>query len=47
MKSVRINRKAYNALLEWKSKMASRYALLVEGARRVGKTYLIKDFIQN
>ena len=46
MKNVSIKRKAYSALMEWKRTMASRYAILVEGARRVGKTYLIKDFVQ-
>lgn len=30
-------RKAYAQMLEWKSTLADRYALLIEGARRVGR----------
>ena len=33
-------RKAYAAMLDWKNNLADKYALLVEGARRVGKTCL-------
>lgn len=39
-------RKAYGQMLEWKRTMAGRYALLVEGARRVGKTHLIRRFVE-
>lgn len=38
------NRKAYLELLDWKSKLAGKYAVLVEGARRVGKTFLLQYF---
>ena len=31
-------RKAYNRLIEWKEKYADRYAVILEGARRVGKS---------
>jgi hypothetical protein len=31
-----MKRKIYNKLLEWKKESADKYALLVEGARRVG-----------
>ena len=37
-------RKAYSQMLEWKRSLAGRYALLVEGARRVGKTHLVREF---
>lgn len=40
-------RKAYAEMLEWKQNLADRYALLVEGARRVGKTCLVKRFAAN
>ena len=30
-------RKAYDKLVEWKNKYADHYAVLLEGARRVGK----------
>ena len=39
-------RKAYAQMLDWKSNLADKYALLVEGARRVGKTYLVRDFVE-
>lgn len=40
-------RKAYDKMIEWKNNLAPRYALLVEGARRVGKTHLIKRFAEH
>ena len=39
-------REIYRQLLDWKRSMAGRYALLVEGARRVGKTCAIKRFAE-
>ena len=38
------SRKAYAEMLEWKKKLAGKYALLIEGARRVGKTHLVRTF---
>lgn len=40
-------RKLYGKLLEWKIKYAERYAILVEGARRVGKSTLVEEFAKN
>lgn len=37
-------RKAYNDLLKWKKESNGSSAILVEGARRVGKSYLVKFF---
>lgn len=37
-------RKCYQKLLEWKSSSQGATALLIEGARRVGKTTLAKEF---
>lgn len=38
-----LKRKAYNKLLDWKSSQHSkRKALLVTGARQVGKSYLVR-----
>lgn len=37
-------RKAYSELLEWKEKYAGRYAVLLEGARRVGKSTIAEQF---
>lgn len=39
-------RKAYAEMLDWKSRLADRYALMVEGARRTGKTSLLKKFVE-
>lgn len=38
-------RKAYDEMLDWKNRLADKYALLVEGARRVGKSFLVSDFV--
>lgn len=41
-----LQRKAYDDFLKWKS-APDRRALLVTGARQVGKTYLIREFGRN
>lgn len=41
------NRKAYSKLLEWKNQSHGESAMLIEGARRVGKSYLSKRFAEN
>ena len=40
-------RKAYQVLLKWKKESNGETALLVEGARRVGKSTLVRQFAQN
>ena len=40
-------RKVYDQLLEWKKKYSSKYAALLEGARRVGKSTIAETFAQN
>ena len=40
-------RKAYDELLEWKDKYAGKYAVLLEGARRVGKSTIAEQFAAN
>lgn len=40
-------RKIYNELLEWKKNYADNYACLIEGARRVGKSTIAKEFAKN
>ena len=37
-------RKAYDKLLEWKHNYSDRYAVLLEGARRVGKSTIAENF---
>ena len=40
-------RKVYGKLLEWKEKYADSYAVLLEGARRVGKSTIAEQFAAN
>ena len=40
-------RKAYTKLLEWKEKYAEKYAVLLEGSRRVGKSTIAEHFAKN
>ncbi len=42
--TVNIKRKLYAKLLHWKERSQGKSALLIEGARRVGKTYLAREF---
>lgn len=42
-----LKRKAYGRLLEWKRKRSGSTALLIEGARRVGKSTLAEEFGRN
>lgn len=39
-----MKRKIFDALLQWKNSECGRVALLVEGARRVGKSYIVEAF---
>lgn len=41
------NRKVYDKLLEWKKLYSDRYAVLLEGARRVGKSTIAESFAKN
>lgn len=40
-------RKVYDQLLEWKEKYSDRYSVLLEGARRVGKSTIAESFAKN
>lgn len=40
-------RKVYDKLVEWKREYADRYAVLLEGARRVGKSTVAENFAAN
>ena len=42
-----LKRKAYDRLLEWKKNRNGKTALLIEGARRVGKSTLVEEFGRN
>lgn len=37
-------RKLYAEMLEWKKQWQGKYALLVKGARRVGKSTIVEEF---
>ena len=39
-----MKRKIYDEMLKWKQAGAGRVALLIDGARRVGKSYIVEDF---
>ena len=42
-----MKRKIYDVLVNWKREHAARYALLIEGARRVGKSWIVREFAKN
>lgn len=42
-----MKRKIYNDLLRWKNEAQGRCALLIEGARRIGKSYIVEEFAKN
>lgn len=44
MEAILFKRKAYEKLLRWKQESNGKTALLVEGARRVGKSTLVEQF---
>lgn len=42
-----LKRKIYDELLKWKREKNGSTALLVEGARRIGKSYIVEEFARN
>ena len=40
-------RKIYNQMLQWKHERDGKTALLVKGARRVGKSTIVEEFARN
>lgn len=42
-----MRRKIYNKLLEWKTLSNGRSAVLIDGARRVGKSWIAEEFAKN
>ena len=47
MKSTVYKRKIYNQILDWKENRSNKYALLIKGARRVGKSTIAEEFAKN
>ena len=44
METTVFKRKIYNEILEWKNNRSDKYALLIRGARRVGKSTIVEEF---
>ena len=42
-----LKRKIYHKMIEWKNNSNGSTALLIDGARRVGKSYIVKEFATN
>lgn len=42
-----LKRKIYNSLIEWKEKSKGKTALLIDGARRTGKSFICEEFGKN
>ena len=40
-------RKIYDKLVEWKNESQGRTALMIEGARRIGKSTVAEEFAKN
>ncbi len=41
-----MKRKIYEQMLDWKNRSKGTSALLIEGARRIGKSYIVKEFAE-
>ena len=44
MEKTVFERKVYREILEWKENRSDKYALLIKGARRVGKSTIVEEF---
>ena len=42
--NMKFKRKIYNNLLDWKNNRRGKTALLIEGVRRVGKSFVVTEF---
>ena len=42
-----MKRKIYQELLRWKQQEQGQVALLIDGARRIGKSYIVEEFARN
>ena len=42
-----LKRKIYQSFLDWKANWAGKRALLVQGARRIGKSTIVEEFAKN
>ena len=46
-KTLEMKRKIYQEMLLWKKKRSTKEALLIDGARRVGKSWIVEEFAKN
>ncbi|SMC65821.1 AAA domain-containing protein, partial [Oscillospiraceae bacterium] len=44
MKKSIFKRKIYDEILEWKKNKSDKYALMIKGARRIGKSTIAEEF---
>ena len=42
-----MKRKIYNEMLLWKQNAQGKSALMIDGARRIGKSYIVEEFAKN
>ena len=42
-----MKRKIYNDLLRWKNERQGKVAVMIDGARRIGKSYIAEEFARN
>ncbi len=42
-----MKRKIYNELLRWKIERHGKVAVMIDGARRIGKSYIAEEFAKN
>ena len=42
-----MKRKIYNEMLQWKQNAQGKSALMIDGARRIGKSYIVEEFAKN
>lgn len=47
MERITFKRKIYDEILDWKESRSDKYALLIKGARRVGKSTIAEEFAKN
>ena len=45
--AVLFKRKIYQKLIDWKNNAAGEKALMIEGARRIGKSTIVEEFAKN
>ena len=46
-KLIIMKRKIYNEMLQWKQDSQGKSALMIDGARRIGKSYIVEEFAKN